>query len=145
MPRPEGEIFPARRLAPNGQEPEAFIVHHTEGNPTLKSVTDYWRGGSEGRGRGLGTQYFMRPLDQELMMCKRYYELVGLTVATNGLWVNNGWYKVTKRANPTITLFSGNAQSGAVTPMGSDSLNGFVQSTNSTVASGVLWAADARL
>jgi len=87
----------------------------------------------------------MRPLDQELMMCKRYYELVGLTMATNGLWVNNGWYKVTKRANPTITLFSGNAQSGAVTPMGSDSLNGFVQSTNSTVASGVLWAADARL
>jgi len=59
VPRPEGEIFPARRLAPNGQEPEAFIVHHTEGNPTLKSVTDYWRGGSEGRGRGLGTQYFM--------------------------------------------------------------------------------------
>jgi hypothetical protein len=58
-PRPSQDVFPARRLAPNGQEPEAFIVHHTEGNPTLQSVVDYWKGGSGGRGQGFGTQYFM--------------------------------------------------------------------------------------
>jgi len=58
VPRPPGEIFPAARLARSGQAPEAFIVHHTEGRPTLESMVQDWRVNPRSQGR-LGTQYFM--------------------------------------------------------------------------------------
>jgi hypothetical protein len=57
-PRPPENVFPERRLAPNGQEPEAFIVHHTEGHPTLESLVQDWKTSARSHGT-LGTQYFM--------------------------------------------------------------------------------------
>lgn len=59
-PRPPQSIpgFPATRLARNGQPAEAFVVHHTEGHPTLESVVNDWKTNPRSRGT-LGTQYFM--------------------------------------------------------------------------------------
>jgi hypothetical protein len=56
-PRPPANIpeFPAARLAPNGKEPEAFVVHHTSGRGDPASIVSGWRQERP----GIGTQYIM--------------------------------------------------------------------------------------
>lgn len=57
VPRPPADIpvFPDRRLAPNGQEPEAFIVHHTGGRGDPANVVADWKAHRP----GVGSQYIM--------------------------------------------------------------------------------------
>jgi hypothetical protein len=47
--------FPAARLAPNGQEPEAFIVHHTGSRTIPENIVSGWRADRP----GVGSQYIM--------------------------------------------------------------------------------------
>lgn len=54
-PRPSAAIFPAARLAPNGQEPELFVVHHTGGGSSPEAIVNSWRTERP----GVGTQYIM--------------------------------------------------------------------------------------
>jgi hypothetical protein len=64
------------------------------------------------------TSFDYRPYGTELALCQRYYEVVN---ATLGAYVDNGAvdnvrfyiaFKVTKRANPTVTSGSGGSESG---------------------------------
>jgi len=64
------------------------------------------------------TSFDYRPYGTELSLCQRYYEVVN---ATLGAYVDNGAvdnvrfyiaFKVTKRANPTVTSGSGGSESG---------------------------------
>ena len=55
VPRPPADVFPAAKLAPNGQAPEAFIVHHTSGRNDPASIVADWRNNRP----GVGTQYIM--------------------------------------------------------------------------------------
>jgi hypothetical protein len=64
------------------------------------------------------TSFDYRPFGTELALCQRYYEVVN---ATLGAYVDNGAvdnvrfyiaFKVTKRANPTVTSGSGGSESG---------------------------------
>jgi len=64
------------------------------------------------------TSFDYRPYGTELILCQRYYEVVN---ATLGAYVDNGAvdnvrfyiaFKVTKRANPTVTSGSGGSESG---------------------------------
>jgi hypothetical protein len=64
------------------------------------------------------TSFDYRPYGTELVLCQRYYEVVN---ATLGAYVDNGAvdnvrfyiaFKVTKRANPTVTSGSGGSESG---------------------------------
>jgi len=69
------------------------------------------------------TSFDYRPFGTELVLCQRYYEVVN---ATLGAYVDNGAvdnvrfyiaFKVTKRANPTVTSGSGGSESsGTWTP-----------------------------
>jgi len=69
------------------------------------------------------TSFDYRPYGTELVLCQRYYEVVN---ATLGAYVDNGAvdnvrfyiaFKVTKRANPTVTSGSGGSESsGTWTP-----------------------------
>ena len=45
----------AHRLSPSGNEPVAFIVHHTSGRGTPESVVSGWRAAK----KGIGTQFIM--------------------------------------------------------------------------------------
>jgi hypothetical protein len=59
MPRPSADVFPEARLAPNGQEPELFVVHHTSGGGTPESVVEGWRTDPDPKRKGVGAQYIM--------------------------------------------------------------------------------------
>ena len=59
-PRPPENVpeFPAKRMAPNGQEPELFVVHHTGDNHSPEAVVADWRDGPRKADR-IGSQYIM--------------------------------------------------------------------------------------
>jgi hypothetical protein len=70
------------------------------------------------------TPFERLPLQQQLALCQRYFELVG---GTTGTWqgaYHHQRYKVTKRTTPTITLFNGSL-SGANFDAGVDTTNSF--------------------
>ena len=48
-----------------------------------------------------------RPYGDELPICQRYYERIGMTVYTAATYNNTSWFKATKRLTPTITLAAG--------------------------------------
>jgi len=52
-----GAVAPGAMLAPSGDNPAAFIVHHTGGRGTPESVVSGWR--NDPRGKGIGTQFIM--------------------------------------------------------------------------------------
>lgn len=73
---------------------------------------------------GAPTPFERLPVQQQLALCQRYFELVG---GTTGTWqgaYNHQRYKVTKRTTPTITLFNGSL-SGANFDAGVDTTNSF--------------------
>ena len=61
VPRPPADVFPAARLAPNGKEPELFVVHHTgPSGGTPESIVEGWRSDpSPSRRNVVGSQYIM--------------------------------------------------------------------------------------
>jgi hypothetical protein len=88
----------------------------------------------------------MRPYDQELPTCRRYYERIGITVVTTPVpYFNTAWYRVSKRATPTITLITGNIQGATVGPSANSPLEGMRQLTVASAASDVEFSIDARL
>jgi len=78
----------------------------------------------------------MRPYDQELMTCMRYWETKPDAIANVGVWATH-YYKVVKRSGPTLTT----NHPAEVTVGGN--LHGFNATTSTTI--GFDWYADARL
>ena len=73
---------------------------------------------------GAATPFELLPLQQQLALCQRYFELVG---GTTGTWqgaYHHQRYKVTKRTTPTLALFNGSL-SGANFDAGVDTTNSF--------------------
>jgi len=102
----------------------------------------------------------MRPYDQELLTCKRYYEknvnfvdqtrFVG-EVALGGTYYHNIHFTVTKRANPTVTVTDGGATQrfNLVPDVVYVCDQGFLEGRTATAAGyGIFtsdWIADARI
>lgn len=63
------------------------------------------------------TDFERRPIGTELALCQRYYEVIISQLCHNTAWAtsyNQGFWKVTKRSSPTITLANNSGGSGAV-------------------------------
>ena len=86
------------------------------------------------------TSFDYRPYGTELQLCQRYYE-TGITGAgsrnSDNYGVYAGVFKVTKRANPTVTYVASGASGGLGGYYLGPNLDGFVgYSTATTVSSG---------
>jgi len=53
------------------------------------------------------TPYEMQIYSDQLAQCQRYYEIGGITAVTTNFYQNTCWFKVQKRAAPTLTLVAG--------------------------------------
>jgi hypothetical protein len=98
-------------------------------NPSTTRVT-----GVQLESGGAVTPFELLPLQQQLALCQRYFELVG---GTTGTWqgaYHHQRYKVTKRTTPTLALFNGSL-SGANFDAGVDTTNSF-RLPSTVVASG---------
>ena len=63
------------------------------------------------------TEFERRPIGTELALCQRYYEVIISQLCHNTAWAtsyNQGFWKATKRASPTITLTNNSTGGGAV-------------------------------
>jgi hypothetical protein len=96
------------------------------------------------------TAFDYRPYGTELALCQRYYEVTGLLLASSGVGTTiypSGYFKVTKRADPTLTITFINGGSGA-TPATAAPPNGvsvFYQGANNSVPSNSTWTASSEL
>ena len=91
------------------------------------------------------TPFEHRSSGEELALCQRYYEIVGMTVTTVGQFDNAVSYAVTKRATPTLSVFSGSLAGATVLGMPNNPVGQIRQQTNSTGASDVAIQANAEL
>ena len=85
-----------------------------------------------------------------LAKCQRYYERTGLVVVTSTgtQGIPSGYYSVSKRTSPTLTLTLYAGTGGLVTPMTGNAslpLAGFYQNGSNSVATNSLVEADAEL
>jgi hypothetical protein len=88
----------------------------------------------------------MRPYDQELQICRRYYERVGMTVVTTSPpYANTAWFRASKRASPTVTLFGGSPGGATVGVIPTSPLEGIYQSGVASGPATVELGIDARL
>jgi hypothetical protein len=87
-----------------------------------------------------------RAYDVELTLCMRYYEKIGMRlVTTTPPYANSVWYKVHKRAAPTITLVGGSANSATVGGQTNNPEMGMSQIGAATAAVDAQYAIDARV
>jgi hypothetical protein len=81
-----------------------------------------------------------------LAECQRYWEPVGMTVTSQSPpYHNTSWFRVTKRASPTLTIVSGNAQGAMISAVAASALDGFRQIVAAATASDIGVTANARL
>jgi hypothetical protein len=92
------------------------------------------------------TEAYRAPeLGPELARCQRYFEILGVISASNGLFVNGYTFKAEKRASPTLSLVSGGLSGGAFSAISEKPTSGIIQVTNSTAGTGATISADAEL
>jgi hypothetical protein len=131
-------------LTPSGAYAASPLLITGQTDGTVMSV-EFNAGtlGSVGLTEGAVAPPFQVPdYASELLACQRYWEPVGLTVATNGQYVNTASYKATKRATPTAALLSGAANGATVQVVGATFLR---QEVNASVAASTVWSVNARL
>ena len=92
------------------------------------------------------TSFDYRPYGTELMLCQRYYELIGVILSNAGANLVTAYPKVSKRASPTLTVTATSGTGGVFTISGSPTnepgSSGYYQSANhSVISGGVLTAA----
>lgn len=83
------------------------------------------------------TPYEVRSFANELRDCQRYYEVTGYVLNAASPPYYSGFWKVTKRSTPTVTVIP-QAGTGAVMqvfPAGQGELTGFYQNSNHSTAS----------
>jgi len=90
------------------------------------------------------TSFDYRPYGTELVLCQRYYEEMGVLYQTSS-WTsitNTGYYRVSKRAAPTITNVYSSGTGGAFTSFGgaSDTTMVFQSSVHTTQSGGTVKA-----
>ena len=93
----------------------------------------------------VATPFEHRPYGMELALCQRYYEKTQVTVGASVLYpAAAAWlsWKVTKRANPTVTTSPDSGSGGAYTAFGAD---GAYQSSTNSVGAGATVTATAEL
>jgi hypothetical protein len=75
-----------------------------------------------------------RSYGAELALCQRYYERTGIVLLTavTGRY-QTGYWKVSKRASPTLTLTPASGTSGTVAVLSQDSTSGFFQNAPHSV------------
>jgi len=69
------------------------------------------------------TSFDVRDYGRELMLCQRYYEtldLKSLMAVTGGFTVATGYFKVEKRAAPTLGTYVSSPQGSLIAPSGTD-------------------------
>ena len=91
------------------------------------------------------TPFEHRSYGEELALCQRYYEIVGMTVTTTGQFDNALSYAVPKRATPTLSVFSGTLNGATVLAMPNNSVGQIRQQTNPSFAADVAIQANAEL
>lgn len=91
------------------------------------------------------TPFEHRSYGEELALCQRYYEIVGMTMTTTGQFDNAVSYAVPKRATPSLSVFSGSLDTATVLAMPNNSVGQIRQQTNASNASDVAIQANAEL
>ena len=91
------------------------------------------------------TPFEHRSYGEELALCQRYYEIVGMTMTTSGQFDNAVSYAVTKRAVPTLSVFSGSLGTATVLAMPNNDVGQIRQQTNASGAVDVAIQANAEL
>ena len=91
------------------------------------------------------TPFEHRSYGEELALCQRYYEIVGMTMTTTGQFDNAVSYAVPKRATPSLSVFSGSLDTATVLAMPNNSVGQIRQQTNSSNPSDVAIQANAEL
>ena len=87
----------------------------------------------------VATPFERRPYGTELMLCQRYFEAGPIVISNNANHVYlNQWFKVTKRASPTVSVASGGAAWTGTT-------DNFYNSTVSSIIAGSSFTASAEL
>lgn len=83
----------------------------------------------------VATPFEHRPVGLELSLCQRYYEISGLLLTTISGDFPTGYWKVSKRTAPTISLSIGVGSGATVIPnISADLTIGFYQNTPNSVA-----------
>jgi hypothetical protein len=87
-----------------------------------------------------------RPFPEEVQLCRRYWETVGLTaVIVSPPYNNTSWYRAQKRVSPTITLIGGAANSTTVGVVTFSPLDGMRQIGSASGAVDQSYSIDARM
>ena len=93
------------------------------------------------------TPWEFRSYGQELALCQRYFELAPMIFVTN--IVTGGYpsvyYKVNKRANPTLTITLNGGSGASVAAFSTENTSGAYQSGNNSVDTTGLFTASAEL
>jgi len=91
------------------------------------------------------TPLAFRDYNEELTLCRRYYEQIGMTIVVSSNYSNTSWFKTTKRIVPSITLVAGSVGGATYGVVGLSPLDGMRQLTNSNGAYDALFAISARM
>jgi hypothetical protein len=99
--------------AANGVELIFGLTNFTSGTFSITNV--------QLEGNTVNTAFERRPIGFELALCQRYFEVVtGASITTRPAYTPYA-YKVTKRATPTLALFSGSVAGANYAPTNADS------------------------
>ncbi len=92
------------------------------------------------------TPFERRDYGRELMMCQRYYELIGTIFVSSVIGrFPASYYKVNKRATPTLTIVTTGIGTPAVTALSNTTDVGFYQSANASADTNALVTATSEL
>jgi len=87
-----------------------------------------------------------RDYADELRLCQRYWEKVGMTMANeSGVYGNTAFFKVTKRISPTIALIAGGVAGATYGLLSHSPLDGMRQLGNPSGAIDALFSISARM
>jgi hypothetical protein len=118
-----------------------FIATANQVNVMDNTANDFFITGVQLEPGAVATPFERRPIGTELSLCQRYYEHVYAVFSNTQIY----WpwtYKVTKRALPTFTVFSG-ASNGA--NLNAGTVHGTYQESTATAVAAAVIAASAEL